>query len=102
VKLTVASIGGRARSVHCDALVAEYVKRTSAYVSIAAESYRTSQAFFETANKQRSRLAATLVLLDSKGRQWTSEELARWLERRRDEGQQSIVFAIPRAHDAAA
>jgi 23S rRNA (pseudouridine1915-N3)-methyltransferase len=94
VKLTIASIAGRARSVHCDALVAEYVKRTSAYLPVTTEIFRTSEAFFEMLSKQRSRLAATLVMLDSTGRQFSSEELARWLRRQRDEGRQRIVFTI--------
>jgi len=94
VRLTIASIAGRARSVHCDALVSEYVKRTSAFMPVEVEVFRTSDALFETLDKQRSRLAPMLVMLDSSGKQWESEELARWLGRRRDEGQQRIVFAI--------
>ena len=34
------------------------------------------------------------VLLDSRGRQMTSETFAAWLGARRDEGAQHIVFAI--------
>jgi len=94
VRLTIASIAGRARSEHCDALVAEYVKRTSAFVPVETEVFRTSKMFLENLNKQRSRTAATLVMLDSGGRQWTSEDLARWLRRQQDEGRQRIVFAI--------
>jgi len=45
-------------------------------------------------DRQRSRMASILVLLDSRGKQLSSEELARWLGRMRDEGQQRIVFAI--------
>jgi 23S rRNA (pseudouridine1915-N3)-methyltransferase len=94
VKLTIASIAGRSRSEHYDALTAEYVKRTSAFLPVATEVFRTSEAFFEMLAKQRPRLAATVVLLDSCGRQFKSEELARWLRRQRDEGRQRIVFAI--------
>ncbi len=94
MRLTIASIAWRARSEHCDALVAGYVKRTSAYVPIATEVFRGGEAFFEMLGKQRSRLAATLVMLDSAGKQFSSEELARWLRRQRDEGRQRIVFAI--------
>ena len=36
----------------------------------------------------------TAVLLDSRGRQMTSEALAAWLGARRDDGTQHIVFAI--------
>jgi len=74
--------------------VSEYMKRTSAFMPVEVEVFRTSDALFETLDKQRSRLAPMLVMLDSSGKQWESEELARWLGRRRDEGQQRIVFAI--------
>ena len=94
MRLTIASIAGRARSQHCDALVADYTKRLSAYVPVTTEIFRTSEAFFGALTKQRSRVVATLVLLDATGRQFTSEELARWLERLRLEGSQRIVFAI--------
>jgi 23S rRNA (pseudouridine1915-N3)-methyltransferase len=94
MRVTIASVTGRARNMHCDALVADYVKRTSAYLPFSTEMFRTSEAFFETLHKQRSRLAATLVMLDSSGKQWTSEELARWLRRERDEGGQRVIFAI--------
>ena len=94
MKLTIASISGRARSEHFDALVAEYVSRTSAYAPAETSVFRTSQAFFESLQKQRSRTASALVLLDSRGKKFSSEELASWLGRQRDEGRQRIVFAI--------
>jgi 23S rRNA (pseudouridine1915-N3)-methyltransferase len=37
---------------------------------------------------------AALVLLDSRGRQMTSEAFAAWLGARRDDGAQHIVLAI--------
>jgi len=94
MKITLASIAGRARSEHFDDLVAEYAGRTMAYVPTETAIFRTSEAFFDAQQKQRSRTAAVLVLLDSQGRQFSSEELARWLRRKRDEGCQRIVFAV--------
>jgi len=44
--------------------------------------------------RQQGRTAAVAVLLDSRGRQMTSEAFAGWLGARRDEGTQHIVFAI--------
>lgn len=46
----------------------------------------------EWTTKQKGRVV--LVLLDSRGRQMTSEAFARWLGGRRDEGVQEIVFAV--------
>jgi len=89
----IASIAGR-RSEHCDALVADYVKRTSAYLPISTEVFRTSKTLFGMLAQQRSRLAAALVMLDSGGIQFSSEELARWFRRQRDESRQRLVFAV--------
>jgi 23S rRNA (pseudouridine1915-N3)-methyltransferase len=94
VKVTVASIAGRARSEHFDALAAEYVSRMAAYAPTEAVVFRTSGAFFEWVEKQRSRRGSVLVLLDGRGKLFSSEELAGWLRRQRDEGQQRVVFAI--------
>ena len=94
MKLTIASIAVRLRSEQFDALVAEYVSRTAAYAPTETAVFRTSKAFFESLEKQRSRIASGLVLLDSRGKQFSSEELASWLERQRDEGRQRVIFAI--------
>jgi 23S rRNA (pseudouridine1915-N3)-methyltransferase len=57
--------------------------------------FKTSEAFFESVERQRTRAgSSTLVLLDARGRQFSSEELAQWLGRQRDGGQQWVVFAI--------
>jgi len=94
VKISLASVAGRARSEHFDALVAEYVSRTAAYAPVETAVFKTTEAFFDSLSRQRSRTTATLVLLDARGREFSSEELARWLRRQRDEGRQRIVFAI--------
>ena len=94
MKLTIASITGRARSEHFDALVAEYISRTSAYAPTETVAFRSSKVFFESLDKQRSRTASALVLLDSRGKQLSSEALASWLGSQRDEGRQRIIFAV--------
>jgi 23S rRNA (pseudouridine1915-N3)-methyltransferase len=49
-----------------------------------------------------------LVLLDERGKQFSSEALADWIGRQRDEGQQRIVFGVgpadgwPAAHRSRA
>jgi 23S rRNA (pseudouridine1915-N3)-methyltransferase len=64
------------------------------YVQTETAVFKTSEAFLESVEKQRSRTGSLLVLLDEQGKQFSSEELARWLRRHRDEGQQRVVFAI--------
>jgi 23S rRNA (pseudouridine1915-N3)-methyltransferase len=95
VKLTIAAIAGRARSKHFDALVSEYLARIQSHVPAEAIVFKTSEVFFESVERQRTRAgSSTLVLLDARGKQLSSEELARWLGRQRDGGQQQIVFGI--------
>lgn len=59
-----------------------------------ATAFRDEQSLLTSVTKQRSRTPAWLVLLDSRGQTFSSEELARWLGARRDAGQQSIIFAV--------
>ncbi len=94
MKLTLAAIGLRARSSNYDELTELYRERTAAYSEIDLTTHRTSQAFFESLEKQRARTTPVLVLLDSSGKQLPSETFAQWLRRQRDEGQQCIVSAI--------
>jgi 23S rRNA (pseudouridine1915-N3)-methyltransferase len=94
MKLTLAAIGLRARSSNYDDLTELYRERTAAYSEIELTTQRTSHAFFEGLEKQRARTSPILVLLDSSGKQLSSENFAQWIGRQRDEGQQRIVFAI--------
>lgn len=94
MKLIIASITGRARSEHFDELVSGYVSRTAAYAPVETAIFRTGKAFFDSLEKQRARTPAALVLLDTRGRRFSSEELAAWLGRQRDEGRQRLVFAV--------
>jgi 23S rRNA (pseudouridine1915-N3)-methyltransferase len=71
-----------------------YRARIAAYAEVEMASYRTSTAFFEAIERQRSRMGAIVVLLDGRGKRLSSEELARWIGQMRDSGQQKIVFAI--------
>jgi 23S rRNA (pseudouridine1915-N3)-methyltransferase len=68
--------------------------RIAAYAKVEAPSYKSEELFFQAMDKQRSRTAPCLVLLDSCGRQFTSEQFAAWLGKQRDEGRQTVVFAI--------
>lgn len=94
MKLTLAAIGLRARSSAYAELIELYRERTAAYSEIEITTHRTSQAFFENLDKQHARTAPVLVLLDSIGRQLSSENFAQWLGRMRDEGQQRVIFAV--------
>ncbi len=95
IKITLAHISGRAGAKDAyEALVHEYLERCSAYAPATAEGFRSEAALLERLDRQRGRAPAVVVLLDSCGRQMTSEAFAAWLGARRDEGVQQVVFAV--------
>ncbi len=49
---------------------------------------------FRLVEKSRLRTNPVLVLLDSRGKEFTSERFALWLGTQRDQGQQTIIFAV--------
>jgi 23S rRNA (pseudouridine1915-N3)-methyltransferase len=77
-----------------DTLAALYLARCAPIAPAASESFKSEDALFTWIDRQRSRSPAFPVLLDSRGKQMTSEVFAAWLGARRDDGAQHIVFAI--------
>jgi len=93
--LTLAHVGPRSSSKDgYEALTALYIERCSSFVRCQTDSFRTDAALFEWLDKRQHRTSAIAVLLDSSGRQMTSEGFAAWLGRHRDQGAQHIVFCI--------
>jgi len=95
MNLTLAHIGARPGSRdEVDALIGVYLKRCSGFAKCRAEAFRSEEAMLEWLERLEGRTPAVTVLLDSRGRQMSSEAFAAWLGTRRDEGAQQIVFAI--------
>ena len=95
IKIVLAHISGRSGAKDgYEALVQEYLERCSGYTPSMAEGFRSEAALLERLDRQRGRAPAVMVLLDSRGRQMTSEAFAAWLGARRDEGVQQVVFAV--------
>jgi 23S rRNA (pseudouridine1915-N3)-methyltransferase len=107
--LTVAYIGARAASGSkagmrtggksgardsVDALVQVYLERCSTFARCQTEAFKSEDALLDWITRQQGRTPALAVLLDSRGRQMSSEVFAAWLGARRDEGSQHIVLAI--------
>ena len=92
--ISLLSIATRTRSETHDPALRLYLERIGGYAPVQQEVYRTETALFEALDRQRGRTQPILVLLDSRGKQFTSEQFAQWLGRQRDQGQQTIIFAI--------
>ncbi len=95
MNLTLAHVGARPGSKdEIDSLTGLYLGRCSAFAHCRAEAFKTEVTLMEWLKRQPGRAPVVAVLLDSRGRQMTSEAFAAWLGARRDEGAQHIVFAI--------
>jgi 23S rRNA (pseudouridine1915-N3)-methyltransferase len=95
MQMTLVHIGARPGSKDgLDAQVQGYLERCSAFARCRTEAFRTGEAMLEWLERQQGRTPALAVLLDSRGRQMSSEAFASWLGARRDEGNQHIVFAV--------
>ena len=101
--LTLAHIGPKSGKAgvksQYDSLTRLYIDRISPYIPIQAEAFATEADFLAWLARPKqsgkaARLPAFPVLLDSRGRQFTSTEFATWVGARRDQGIQQIVFAI--------
>jgi 23S rRNA (pseudouridine1915-N3)-methyltransferase len=86
VKITVAWIG-KTKEPAIEALTDEYLKRISRYAEVAGLAFKDEAAILSLAggdgqrNRQQNKARHKLVLLDSRGKQLSSEELSEFLER---------------------
>ncbi len=95
MQLTLAHIGMRPGSKdEFETLTRLYLDRCGPFARCRAEAFRTEDALLEWLDRQQGRTPVVPVLLDSRGRQLTSEAFAAWVGARRDDGTQHIVFAI--------
>lgn len=95
MQLSLAHIGSLAgRKDEFEALTHIYMERCSGYVTCRTQAFKTEGAMLEWVGKQKGRTAVVTVLLDGRGKQMSSESLATWIGRHRDEGAQHLVFAV--------
>jgi 23S rRNA (pseudouridine1915-N3)-methyltransferase len=93
--ITLAYIGARPSSGDpFEPLIQTYLERIASFARCESPAFRTEESLLDWLLKQQARTPAVAVLLDSRGKQMTSEVFAAWLGSRRDEGAQHIVFAI--------
>jgi 23S rRNA (pseudouridine1915-N3)-methyltransferase len=97
VKLTLAAINPtrtRAKSDAAATLASDYLTRASRYLPCEAQTYASESDLLTALDKQSTRTTPVLILLDSRGKQLTSEAFAGHLGRLRDSGTQSLTLAI--------
>ncbi len=95
MQITLVHIGARPGSKgELEPMVQNYLERSSALARCRTEAFRSEETFLDWLDKQQGRTPAVAVLLDSRGRQMSSEAFAAWIGTRRDEGSQQVVFAI--------
>ena len=93
MKLQIAWIG-KTKEPAVRALTDEYLKRISRFVGTESHEMNSEAALLERAAATAGRTAPVIVLLDGRGRQFTSEEFADLLRDQQDRGTQNLFFAI--------
>ncbi len=97
MKITLAAVAPRRTRNKADAtdrLLDDYVERSARYAPCETQLFDSEASLLEWLDRQPGRVAAYAVLLDSRGKQYSSEEFAALLGRVRDEGAQRVVLAI--------
>jgi 23S rRNA (pseudouridine1915-N3)-methyltransferase len=84
----------RSKDEATERLFADYVERAGRYMPCESQVFGSEAALLEWLDRQAGRAAAYAILLDSRGQQSTSEEIAATVGRLRDDGTQRVVFAI--------
>ncbi len=93
MKLTVAWIG-KTKSAAIQSLTHEYLKRLRQYAEAEGLSLKDERALLKFCGRDGRAARRRLVLLDSCGKQLSSEELAKFLGDRQDKNPVPTVFAI--------
>jgi 23S rRNA (pseudouridine1915-N3)-methyltransferase len=96
MKLRVAWIAPKSRSKEpaYDALTREYIARIAKYQAVEASDLPTEASLLNLLERSSGRTAPLLVLLDSRGKQMSSEELAAYIESQQSADVQQLLFAI--------
>ncbi len=94
LQVVVGAVTARGTSKDFGDAVALYRDRIAGYAAIELPLWDSEARCFDWVVKQRTRTAPLLVLLDSRGKSYSSEGFARWLGQERDGGRQSVILAI--------
>ena len=93
MRICLWSVAPRTKSAQLATVAADYEQRLGKYVELDTQRFASESALLERP-EPTGRTPPRLVLLDSRGKRLSSEELAQWMGRERDNGAQRLVFAI--------
>lgn len=93
MKLKIAWIG-KTKSAAIRSLTEDYLQRISHYAPIESAELHSEAALLKQLEKSAARTSPFVVLLDSRGRELTSEQFADFLRQHQDRGTQLLVFAV--------
>jgi 23S rRNA (pseudouridine1915-N3)-methyltransferase len=94
MRISIFAVATREKNEATVALAAQYEQRLRQYAECSSELVPTESRLFEKAGAQSGRTRPVVILLDTRGRAMSSEDLAAWIGRERDSGTQHLHFAI--------
>lgn len=93
MKIKVAWIG-KTKEAAIESLSDQYLKRLSRYCEIDGASLKDEPALLKLSAPQARPVRHTLVLLDSRGKQFSSEELAKFIAEYQHHNSMPLLFAV--------
>jgi 23S rRNA (pseudouridine1915-N3)-methyltransferase len=93
VKLRIAWIG-KTKEPAIQTLTDEYLKRLTRYVDAQGAALKDESALLKLCGREARPVRHTLVLLDSRGKQLSSEEFAEFLGNHQDRNPLPLLFAV--------
>jgi 23S rRNA (pseudouridine1915-N3)-methyltransferase len=93
LKLTIAWIG-KTKSPAIQSLTAEYVKRLNQYAELESISLKDEDALLRLCGREGRGPRKRLVLLDSRGKQLSSEDLAEFIRSHQQSNPLPLTFAV--------
>jgi 23S rRNA (pseudouridine1915-N3)-methyltransferase len=93
VKIKIAWIGLRTKQPAIDTLTEDYLERISRYAQISGNALRDEAALINMSGKS-AREKSTLILMDSRGKEFSSEQFAKFIGDYQDRNPLPLVLAI--------
>ncbi len=100
MEIRIATLGPRTVRKHASAeeMFSSYCERIGRHCRCETDNFATEEKFLAAMDRGSGRtklaLVPGLILLDSRGSRFSSEEFAEWLRRQRDQGAQRLIFAV--------